>query len=92
LRHLADAFEDVDFHIDDSPMSIHKLAVRGDQEERVEDLYIRERDGRQALLAHESAIIARIPKHVRTVRIFADAAPERRESIRQEIRRVETTI
>ena len=86
-------FADIEFHLDDSKLPIHKLSVPGDQEEeKVEDLYILEKDGRQKLLAHESAIISKVPKRVRTVRIFTDATPQQREAIRDRIKEVESTI
>jgi uncharacterized protein len=85
-------FKGIDFILDDSPISIHKLAVPGDQEEKVEDIYIREKNDRLTLLAHDSAIISKVPKKIRTVRIFADATGDRRQEIRDRIRTVEKEL
>ena len=93
LEALQGHFEGTDFFLDDCKISIHKLAIPGDQEEeKVDDLYIREKDGRQIPLATESAIIGKVPKGVRTVRIFADALGEPLEDIRAKIKEVESTI
>ena len=93
LEELQKHFEGTDFFLDDCKISIHKLAIPGDQEEeKVDDLYIREKDGRQVPLATESAIIGKVPKGVRTVRIFADAFGEPLEKIRAKIKEVESTI
>ena len=93
LKHLEEEYSDVDFFLDDSPVSIHKLSIPGEQDEpQVEDLYIRERNGNLALLAHESAIISKIPKRVRTVRIFADPTPGVLEEIRTVVRQLEKTL
>lgn len=73
IEELRNRFSDCDFYLDDSPVSIYKLWVRGDQEElQIEDLYIREPTGKLTLLTDDSAIVSKIPKKVRTVRIFAD--------------------
>lgn len=67
-------YPDVDFILDDAAHDIHKLTTPGDPDpQRVEDLYIVEKNGRRTLLTKDSAIIGKIPKRVRTVRIFADA-------------------
>lgn len=76
LADLREKFGDCDFFLDDSPLSIYKLWVPGDQNEpQVEDLYIREANGNTKLLTRDSAIISKIPRRVRTVRIFADGEP-----------------
>jgi hypothetical protein len=65
-------FPEVDFHLDDAAHDVHKLAIPGEQQDpKVEDLYIVEKNGDKRLLAAESGIINKIPKSVRTVRIFA---------------------
>jgi HD superfamily phosphohydrolase len=74
-RKLREEFSDVDFFLDDAAHSIHKLTVPGEQDPQ-EDLYIVEKSGRLKLLSEDSAIIEKIPKRVRTVRIFADAKDE----------------
>jgi hypothetical protein len=46
LRSLKVRFDNVDFYLDDSKVSIYKLSIPGDQEEQqVENLYILGRDG-----------------------------------------------
>ena len=90
LRQLKESYDAVDFYLDDSPVSIYKLSIPGEQEEpKVQDLYIKERNGRLTLLAHESAIISKIPKKVRTVRIFADADGNELETIREKVKNLE---
>jgi hypothetical protein len=69
---LSEEFPAVDFFLDDAAHSIHKLTVPGEQDAQ-EDLYIVEKGGKLKLLSEDSAIIGKIPKRVRTVRIFADA-------------------
>lgn len=92
LQRLEGKYGDI-FFLDDSPVSIYKLSVPGDQnEQQVENLYIRERNGALTLLAHESAIISKIPKSVRTVRIFADVAKDALLQIRDEVRTLEKTV
>ena len=74
LTELEKRYDGIDLYLDDSQISIYKLATPGEQDAPlVQHLYIRERNGNLTLLAHESAIISKIPKRVRTVRIFADA-------------------
>lgn len=93
LNALKQKYSDTDFYLDNSPVSIHKLSVPGDQEEQqVENLYISERTGTLTLLSHESAIIGKIPKSVRTVRIFADAQDDLLKDIRAEAGRLERTV
>jgi len=88
-RKLRDEFTDVDFFLDDAAHSIHKLTVPGEQEPQ-EDLYIVEKGGKLKLLSEDSAIIGKIPKRVRTVRIFADAKEETLlEQIRNRARELE---
>jgi len=90
LESLREEFGNIDFLLDNSPLTIHKLTVPGDQEEsKVEDLYIVEEGGRLTLLTEDSAIIGKIPKSVRTVRIFADATGDRLEELRAHIRALE---
>jgi len=71
-RKLSEEFPDVDFILDNAAHYIHKLTVPGEQDAQ-EDLYIVEKGGKLKLLSEDSAIIGKIPKRVRTVRIFADA-------------------
>lgn len=93
FNELRKTFEAVDFFLDDSPVSIYKLSIPGDQEEQqVQDLYIRERNGNHTLLTHESAIISKIPKRVRTVRIFADASDNELTQVREYVKKMEKTI
>jgi hypothetical protein len=83
----------VDFYLDDSPVSIYKLSIPGEQDApQVQHLYIRERNGNLRLLAHESAIISKIPKRVRTVRIFADTNEGQLKEIREKVKQLETTL
>jgi len=90
LESLREEFLDIDLLLDDSPLTIHKLTVPGDQEEsKVEDLYIVEEGGRLTRLTEDSAIIGKIPKSVRTVRIFADATRDLLEDVRTRVRALE---
>jgi HD superfamily phosphohydrolase len=89
-RQLKEEFPDINFHLDNAAHDIHKLTIPGEQDpQRVEDLYIVERDGKLKLLSEDSAIIGKIPKRVRTVRIFADAGGRILEEIRSRARTLE---
>ncbi len=89
-RKLKEEYPTVDFYLDDAAHDIHKLIIPGEQDpQKVEDLYIVEKDGRLKLLSEDSAIIGKIPKRVRTVRIFADAKGETLEEIRTKARVLE---
>ncbi len=80
---LKEAHPNVDFYLDDSKLYIHKLTEPSEQDtEVVEDLYIVPKGGTPKLFAAESAIIGRMPKSVRTVRIFADAEEDSLKTIR----------
>jgi hypothetical protein len=93
LKSLEAKYDGIDFYLDDSPVSIYKLSIPGDQEEQqVENLYILGRDGTLTLLTHESAIISKVPKRVRTVRIFADARKQTLHDIRAEVNMLERTV
>jgi hypothetical protein len=93
LKELQKQYADVDFFLDDSPVTIYKLSIPGDQEEQqVEDLYIQEKNGARTLLAHESAIISKIPKSVRTVRIFAESEGKFLKDIRSEAQKWEKNL
>jgi uncharacterized protein len=93
LRQLQGSFASADFYLDDSPVSIYKLSIPGEQEEpQVQHLYIKERNGNLTLLAHESAIISKIPKRVRTVRIFADGDEKTLKEIRENVKDLEKTL
>jgi hypothetical protein len=90
LRKLREEFAEVDFIIDSAGHDIHKLTIPGDQEpQRVEDLYIVEKDRKPKLLSEDSAIIAKIPKRVRTVRIFADVGTAALKEIKTRARNLE---
>lgn len=72
LNSLKAQFPEVDFYLDDAYHNVHKLAIAGDQQDqKVEDIYLVEKTGTTKLLANESGIISKIPREVRTVRIFA---------------------
>lgn len=89
-RKLTEEFPDIDFHLDDAAHDIHKLTIPGEQDpQKVEDLYIVEKDGKLKLLTEDSAIIGKIPKRVRTVRIFAEAEGRVLEEIRARARALE---
>jgi hypothetical protein len=93
LKQLQESFPVIDFYLDDSPVSIYKLSIPGEQEEpQVQHLYIKERNGNLTLLAHESAIISKVPKRVRTVRIFADGEENSLNEIRNSVRNLEKTL
>ncbi len=93
LKQLRKTYGTIDFYLDDSPVSIYKLSIPGEQEEpQVQHLYIKERNGNLVLLAHESAIISKIPKRVRTVRIFADGDEKTLAEIRDYVSNLEKTI
>jgi len=81
-RKLREEFPDVDFFLDNAAHYIHKLTVPGEQDPQ-EDLYIVEKGGKLKLLSEDSAIIGKIPKRVRTVRIFADV---KEQTLLEEIR------
>lgn len=92
-RKLKEEFSEVDFYLDNAAHDIHKLTIPGDQEpQKVEDLYIVERDRKLTLLSKDSAIIGKIPKRVRTVRIFADADGKVLEEIRSQARVLEAQV
>ena len=89
-RQLREEFSGVDFYLDDAAHDIHKLTVPGQQDaQKVEDLYIVEKDGKLTLLTEDSAIIGKIPKRVRTVRIFSDAQGKTLDEIRSRARALE---
>jgi len=93
LTDLRGRFETCDFYLDNSPLSIYKLWVPGDQEEpQVEDLYIREPNGNLKLLTRDSAIISKIPRRVRTVRIFADGEPTALAAVLERVKHLEKTL
>lgn len=76
---LKDNFKDPDpdFYFDNAEGTIHNLTVPGDHEEsKVEDFFIVEKDGRPKLLTDDSAILKKIPKKFRAVRIYADGTSE----------------
>ena len=68
---------DPDLYFDSAEGTIHNLTVPGDHEEsKVEDFFIVEKGGRTKLLTDDSAILKKIPKKFRAVRIYADGTPE----------------
>ncbi len=90
LKELSSEFTDVDFYLDDSKVPIYKLWIPGQQEaEQVQNLYIKERNGNIKLLTRDSIIIGKIPKQVRTVRIFADQQEPVLTAIRQKAKELE---
>ena len=58
----------------------------------MENLYLIGRNGTRTLLAHESAIISKVPKRVRTVRIFADTREQTLHDMRAEVSMLERTV
>jgi hypothetical protein len=93
LKSLRAKYDDIDFYLDDSPVPIYKLSIPGDQEEQqVENLYVVGSDGTHKLLAHESAIISKVPKRVRTVRIYADARDQILREVKTEVSVLERTV
>jgi hypothetical protein len=90
-RKLREEFPDVDFILDNAAHYIHKLTVPGEQDPQ-EDFYIVEKGGKLKLLSEDSAIIGKIPKRVRTVRIFANATGETLEEIRTKARALEAQV
>lgn len=92
LRELTKEFDNVDFYLDDSPLPIHKLAIPGQQEEQeIEDLYVVDKHDHYVKLTHDSAIISKIPKRVRNVRIFADANEDTLKAVAQKVAELERT-
>jgi HD superfamily phosphohydrolase len=68
---------DPDFYFDNAEGTIHRLTVPGDHEEsKVEDFFIAEKSGQTKLLTDDSAILKKIPKEFRAVRIYADGSSE----------------
>jgi HD superfamily phosphohydrolase len=83
-------FRSTDFYLDDNAKSIHKLTVHGQQEEsRVEDFFMIEKDGTPRLITDQSAVLEKIPASFRSVRIYADAGPARLEEIARTARSAE---
>jgi len=78
LQSLGEQFSGIDFWLDDDAKgSIHKLMARGQQEEsKVEDFFIVEKSGAITLITEDSAILEKIPREFRVVRIYADADSE----------------
>lgn len=90
LKELPSKFPDVDFYLDDSKVPIYKLWIPGQQDdEQVQNLYIKERNGNIKLLTRDSIIIGKIPKQVRTVRIFADQQEPVLTAIREKVKELE---
>lgn len=86
-------FRKVDFYLDDNAKSIHKLTVHGQQEEqRVEDFFLIEKDGTPRLITDQSAVLEKIPATFRSVRIYADANTKKLDKIRVEARNAEKDL
>jgi uncharacterized protein len=85
LGHLRERFGDVDFWIDDNAKgSIHKLISPGQQDDaKVEDFFIVEKSGKYRQITEDSAILEKIPREFRTVRIYADANNEKLRQIEE---------
>lgn len=93
LKKLQETFPDADFYLDDSPVSIYKLWIPGEQgPPEVQHLYIKERNGKLNILSQESAVISKVPKQVRTVRIFADQEQTVLTGIRTKAKELENTL
>lgn len=90
LRALQEKFGTTDFYLDDNAKGIHKLSVPGQQEEsKVEDFFVIEKDGTALLITEQSAVLEKIPASFRSVRIYADATPTLLKEIREEARNAE---
>jgi HD superfamily phosphohydrolase len=86
-------FKSVDFYLDNNEKSIHKLTVHGQQDEqRVQDFFLIEKDGTPRLITEQSAVLEKIPATFRSVRIYADASSKKLEQIRQTARDAEKDI
>jgi uncharacterized protein len=90
LQALRRKFRSTDFYLDDNAKSIHKLTVHGHQgESRVEDFFVIEKDGTPRLITEQSAVLEKVPAGFRSVRIYADASPDRLQKIRAAARDAE---
>jgi uncharacterized protein len=90
LRTLRAKFRSTDFYLDDNAQSIHKLTVHGEQDQsRVEDFFMIEKDGTPRLITDQSGVLEKIPARFRSVRIYADAIPVRLEEIAKTARSAE---
>jgi HD superfamily phosphohydrolase len=90
---LKTRFKSVDFYLDNNAKSIHKLTVHGQQdEERVEDFFLVEKDGTPRLITEQSGVLEKIPATFRSVRIYADSTPTKLAHIRQVARDAEKDI
>lgn|GEM_PF-110240 len=85
-------FKATDFYLDDKANSIHKLTVHGQQDESRVDFFLVEKDGTPRLITEQSAVLEKIPAAFRSVRIYADAAPERLIEIKEAARSAEKEI
>jgi len=92
LRALRDKFKDADFYLDDNAKGIHKLSVPGEQDEKVEDFFVLEKDNTPRLLTEQSAVLGKIPASFRSVRIYADASIMTLDKIRTLARTIEKEI
>ncbi len=90
LRALQGKFRSTDFYLDDNARGIHKLTVHGQQEEfRVEDFFMIEKDGTPRLITEQSGVLEKIPATFRSVRIYADADSKHLGKIRESARNAE---
>ena len=90
LRSLRGKFKSTSFYLDDNAKGIHKLTVHGQQDqERVEDFFMIEKDGTPRLITEQSGVLEKIPASFRSVRIYADATRDRLEKIKEAARDAE---
>jgi HD superfamily phosphohydrolase len=85
-------FKSTDFYLDDKANSIHKLTVHGQQDDSRVDFFLIEKDGTPRLITEQSAVLEKIPAAFRSVRIYADAPPERLKEIKEAARNAEKEI
>lgn len=85
LNTLKNEFNTIDFWLDDNAKgSIHKLTAPGQQEEsKVEDLFLVNKNGEGRLITEDSAVLEKIPREFRSVRIYADAEKNVLQRIRE---------
>jgi len=90
LQCLRKKFKSTDFYLDDNAKNIHKLTVHGQQDQsRVEDFFMIEKDGTPKLISEQSGVLEKIPATFRSVRIYADATSERLLQIKNAARDAE---
>jgi len=91
---LKEDFPAVDFYIDTNAHgNIHKLTVPDDQEEKITDLFVvNKRGDGKVSITEDSAIMRKIPKKFRVVRIYADAADKKIRAIRERASQFQNTL